>query len=158
MKNNYQLKLCTLLIFMVLCGEHAFPLTSFKVSPNRVYQTVVTGKITSENGEIIPGVNVLVKGTTVGSVSDFDGNYSINITGQDAVLMFSYIGFKTLEIPVNGQSVINVTMVEDFESLDEVVVVGYGTLDRSQITTSISSVKGDEILERPTSINIAQGL
>lgn len=158
MKNNNQFKLCILLIFMVFYGENAFPLASFKVSTDIVNQTIVTGKITSENGEIIPGVNVLVKGTTVGSVSDFDGNYSINVTGQDAVLMFSYIGFETIEIPVNGQSVINVTLVEDFESLDEVVVVGYGTLDRSKITTSISSVKGDEILERPTSINIAQGL
>ncbi len=143
---------------MVLYGENVFSLTPFKASSDINYQAIITGKVTAENGESIPGVNVLVKGTLVGSVSDFDGNYSINVTGQNAVLMFSYIGFKTLEMPVNGQSVINVTMAEDFQSLDEVVVVGYGTLDRSKITTAISTVKGDELLERPSSISIAQGL
>jgi len=89
-------------------------------------QITVTGTV-SDSGGPIPGVNVLVRGSSSGAVSDFDGKYTMNNIPEDAVLVFSYVGFVTQEISVNGQSTINVTLQEDAAKLEEVVVIGYGT-------------------------------
>ncbi|MGB3775791.1 MAG: SusC/RagA family TonB-linked outer membrane protein, partial [Leeuwenhoekiella sp.] len=108
-------------------------------------QITVTGTITTESGEVAPFVNVLVKGTAQGTTSDLDGNYSIGANSDD-ILVFSNIGFKTLEIPVNNQSTIDVKLEEDIAALNEVVVVGYGTLDKKEVTSSITHVDADELL------------
>lgn len=107
----------------------------------------VKGKITDKAGAGLPGASVLIKDTTIGVASDLDGNYSILAT-ENAVLVFSYIGFATQEIPVAGQAVINVVLEED-NVLDDVVVVGYGVQNKRDVTTAISSIKAEDFLNRP---------
>ena len=109
----------------------------------------VTGKVTSsEDNNGVPGVNVLIKGTTTGVVTDIDGNYKIEVSSGDA-LVFSFVGFNTQEVTVNNQSVINVVLDVDVRSLSEVVVVGYGTLAKIRVTGSVSSVSAERITEIP---------
>ena len=107
----------------------------------------VNGSVTDEMGVPLPGVTVIVKNTTTGTVSDFDGNYSIS-ADDDSVLSFSYIGYKTQEINVNGQSTIDISMVEDTSQLDEVVVVGYGSVKKADLTGSVTSISTEEITQR----------
>ncbi|HKK12044.1 MAG TPA: carboxypeptidase-like regulatory domain-containing protein, partial [Flavobacteriaceae bacterium] len=104
-----------------------------------VYAQTVSGVVSDASGPI-PGVNVLVKGTTTGTQTDFDGNYSLDVSTPDAVLVFSFLGYATQEIPVNGQTTINVTMSEDIAQLNEVVVVGYGSTTKKEITSSVTKV------------------
>lgn len=108
----------------------------------------VTGTVSDETGPL-PGASVLVKGTTNGTQTDFDGNYAINVTDNNAVLVFSYIGFKTVEVPVNGQTTINLTLEEDAAALDEVVVTGYGAQSKRDVTGSVSTVDVDELTAVP---------
>jgi len=93
-------------------------------------QRTVTGKVSSSEEGPIPGVNIVIRGTVQGAVSDVDGNYSIDVPGPDAVLVFSSIGYSTQSIAVGGQTTLNVMMVADVQSLDEIVVIGYGTQKR----------------------------
>lgn len=104
----------------------------------------VSGTVTDSSGPL-PGASVVVKGTTNGTQADFDGNYSIDNVDNAATLVVSYIGYATKEIAINGQSVINVTLLEDASQLDEVVVVGYGTQKKSTITGSISKVTNETL-------------
>ena len=108
-------------------------------------QSTVTGQVVDESGTPIPGVNVVEKNTANGVVTDFDGNFSIDIDATDAVLVFSYIGFVTREIPVAGESSIDVTLLENVSNLDEVVVVGYGTQRKKDLTGSITRVDMEEV-------------
>ena len=113
-------------------------------------QNGLTGQVIDNNNMPLPGVSVVIKGTTAGTITDFDGNYNLNTELSDStVLVFSYVGFKTQEIVVDGQSVINVLMDEDTSLLDEVVVVGYGTQKKSVITGAISGVKQTELEDLP---------
>ena len=119
---------------------------------NAFGQAEVTGTVTSDEGDPLPGVNVIVKGTANGVVTDFDGNYTINIASPDtAILVFSYLGFQTLETPVLGQIVINISLTEGSTELDEVVVVGYGEQSKAKVTGSITSVKAEDLENRPVS-------
>ncbi len=115
-------------------------------------QTNASGTVTSSEGEVLPGVNVIEKGTVNGVVTDFDGNYSISLTDpENAVLVFSYLGYQTQEIPVSGQSTINVTLAPSSTELDEVVIIGYGEQSKARVTGAISSVKAEEFENRPVS-------
>ncbi len=111
-------------------------------------QNVVTGTIIDDNGDGLPGVNVTVKGTTIGVMTDIDGKYTIDIPDNSAILQFSFIGFTSQEVTVGNQSIINITLKEDVQMLEEVVVVGYGVQRKSDVTGSISQVKVDEIMNR----------
>lgn len=111
---------------------------------NAVPVRTVSGRITDGTATPIPGVNVIEKGTTNGTSSDADGRYSIGLTGENAVLVFSAIGFITQEVVVNNRSVIDVTLAEDVRSLEEVVVVGYGTQRKSDVMSSVSTVNVDK--------------
>ena len=106
-------------------------------------QNKVTGTVTDKTGAPLPGVNVLEKGTTNGSITDVNGKYSINV-GKGKTLMFSYIGFTTREVVVN-QNVIDIALQEDLQALDEVVVIGYGSMTRKDVTSSITTVKADKL-------------
>lgn len=107
-------------------------------------QKTVTGKVNSDDSPGgLPGVNVIVKGGNLGTMTDFDGLYTLQVPSDSSVLMFSFLGFKTQEINVGNQSTINVTLVPDVSALDEVVVVGYGTQVRRDITGSIASLNED---------------
>jgi len=100
-------------------------------------ERTVSGKVTSEeDGSSIPGVNILEKGTTNGTASDVDGNYTLTV-GPQAVLVFSFIGYTPQEVPVGGQSVINVALPPDVTSLSEVVVIGYGEVKKSDLTGAV---------------------
>ncbi len=103
----------------------------------------VSGTVSDASGPL-PGASVVVKGTTNGTQTDFDGNFTLNDVAADAVIVFSYIGFSTQEIPVNGQTTIDVVLQEDASELDEVVVVGYGTQTRRTSVGAVESVKAEE--------------
>ncbi len=108
-------------------------------------QTIsVTGTVSDVDGPL-PGVNIVEKGTTNGVTTDFDGNYAISDVASDGVLVFSYIGYATQEIPINGQSTISITLVPDAEALNEVVIVGFGSQAKVDITGAISQIKQREI-------------
>lgn len=104
----------------------------------------ITGTVVDESGIGIPGVNILVKGTSTGAVSDFDGNFSISAKSGD-VLVASYIGYATQEVNVGSATTIKITLKQDLESLDEVVIVGYGTQKKSDVTGAVGSVSGKDI-------------
>ena len=110
----------------------------------------VTGKVlSSEDNSPLPGVTVVVKNTTTGTTTDVDGNFRINVADNNSVLVFSAVGFTTQEVTVGTRSVVNITLAVDMKTLSEVVVVGYGTQKKSQLTGAISSVGSKEITELP---------
>ena len=119
-------------------------------------QSTITGTVTDDTGAPLPGANVLVKGTTNGTQTDFDGNYTIT-ADDDATLVFSYLGFASQEVAVNGQSTINVGMAEDANQLSEVVVLGYATQTRGDVTGSVASVDISEATKAPI-VNAAEAL
>ncbi|WP_232834903.1 SusC/RagA family TonB-linked outer membrane protein [Pleomorphovibrio marinus] len=118
----------------------------------------VRGKVTDQNGEPMPGVSVLVQGSTTGTVTDLDGNYTITVPDA-TTLVFSFIGFESQTVPITDQAEVNITMSEDATALDEVVVVGYGTVRKSDLTGSVGSVKGDKLIDRsqPNAVKALQG-
>ena len=111
--------------------------------------TSVTGKVTDEKGVGLPGVTVLLKGTTNGAATDATGNYSLNVPDGNGTLTVSYIGFKTQDVPIENRSSVNITLATDTKALEEVVVVGYGTQKKSDLTGAVTSVKSEELQERP---------
>src|SRR5258708_3704379 len=115
----------------------------------------ISGKVTTTNGDALPGVNVLLKGTTTGSVTDANGNYSLST--KEGTLVFSFIGFETFEAEINGRSVVDVQLKEDLKSLQEVVVVGYGTQKVKDVTTAIVTVTDADMKNRPL-VSAAEGL
>lgn len=114
-------------------------------------QTNVTGTVTDVQGVPIPGVNIVQKGTTNGVVSDFDGNYTINLNDGSDILIFTYIGYRSTEEEVGSKTIVNVTLSEDTQALDEVVVIGYGTQRKSDLTGSVASVSSEDITQVPSS-------
>ncbi len=118
---------------------------------NEVLQSsVVKGVVKDSNGEPLLGVNVLVKGTTIGAVTDIDGNFSFEAPAG-CTLVISYIGFESQEVKVKGNAPLNIILKEDSEALDEVVVIGYGTQKKVNLTGAVSAVTGEEIAKRPVS-------
>ncbi|MBC3540016.1 SusC/RagA family TonB-linked outer membrane protein [Rufibacter sediminis] len=113
-------------------------------------QTSITGRVTSaRGGEPLPGVSVVVKGTTAGSSTDVDGRFQIQAPATGTTLVFSYIGFVSKEEPINGRTTIDIALQDDQRALEEVVVVGYGTQLRREVTSAISSVTPEEITQTP---------
>ena len=131
-----------------------FLLASTSVFAQRI---TVTGTVSDESGNPLPGTTVQVKGTTVGTTTGTDGKYSLEVGSQTATLVFSFIGFVAQEINVNNQTVINVTLIAETTGLDEVVVVGYGTQKKSDITGTVSSLP-KERLEMAPNLNITQAI
>lgn len=111
----------------------------------------VSGTVMDTDGQPLPGANIVEKGTTNGVTADFDGNFSINLNGDNAVLVVSYIGYATKEVVVNGQPIVNITLEESAAGLDEVVVVGYGQVRKKDLTGSVSRVDGDALENLPAS-------
>lgn len=113
-------------------------------------EMTLKGKVTDDVGEALPGASVIIAGTTIGTITDIEGNYSLNIPNpQDATLIFSFVGYLSEEVPVGNQNTINISLVPDILSLGEVVVVGYGTQKRATVTGSISEVEGKDIVKSP---------
>jgi len=110
----------------------------------------VTGTVTDESGEPLPGVTVLVKGTMTGTATNVDGSYSISVASEETVLVFSFVGYATQEILVGNQRAINVTLSEDARQIEEVVVIGYGTAKRRDLTGATGRVNASEIQNKPS--------
>lgn len=109
----------------------------------------VSGTITSESGETLPGASIVLKGTTRGAVTNLEGEYTIEVEDAASVLMFSYVGYSTQEVEVGNQTSIDIVLVEDLMRLDEVVVIGYGTMTKRDLTGSVASVTSDELVAVP---------
>lgn len=126
-----------LFVLMLLCG--AFSIQA---------QTTITGNVADDVGPL-SGASVVVKGTTVGAVADFDGNYTIDVPEGSNTLVFSYVGYSAQEIAIDGRTTINVVMQEDAQALSEVVVVGYGTQRKADLTGAVGSIDAVEIVKQP---------
>ena len=122
-----------------------------------IAQELVEGVVVDEAGVPLIGVNVLVEGTNQGTATDIDGRFVLEDVDDNATLIFSYVGYQTQEVALNSRSNLTVTMVEDLQTLDEVVVVGYGTVKKSDLTGSVAQIKSSEINSFPTT-NIMQAL
>ena len=105
----------------------------------------ITGTVTDNTGESLPGVNIVVKGTLVGTVTGFDGKYQITVPNADAVLVFSFMGYQTREVVVGNQTQINVELTDDASQLEEVIVVGYGSVRKKDLTGSVGSLRAKDI-------------
>ncbi|MDO1450233.1 SusC/RagA family TonB-linked outer membrane protein [Rhodocytophaga aerolata] len=135
-------------------------LSTFQTPVLRTLSTpvfAVRGKVRADNGEELPGVNVVVKGTSIGTTTNVTGDYTLNTPDGNGTLVFSYIGYTTSEVPINNQSVIDVTLQPDVKSLSEVVVVGYGTQQKRDITGAVASVSAKNIKDLPVA-SIQEGL
>lgn len=146
MKTNFVNSLSRFWVIMLILGV---------LAPAVYAQTerIITGTVTDTQGDPLIGVNVLQKGTTNGSITDIDGNYSIQITDGKSVLDFSYIGYTTQQIPVGNQKVVNVKLKDDTQNLEEVVVIGYGTAKKKDLTGAVSTVRAEKLAaEAPRSV------
>ncbi|AKD58350.1 TonB-dependent receptor [Spirosoma radiotolerans] len=145
---------------LVLAGQPALsaPPSPRLLTGNPAQERTVTGKVlSSDDNAGLPGVNVAVKGTTRGTTTDANGEYRISVTNSQSVLVFSAVGFVTQEVTVGNKSAVNLTLSTDTRALNEVVVVGYGSLKKSQTTGAISSVTPKQITEQPIT-NIGQAM
>ena len=117
----------------------------------------VSGTVVDEDGITLIGVTIREKGTTTGTVTDFDGKYSLNVSGADAILQFSYTGYTGQEVALNGRTTVDLTLESDVAQLEEIVVVGYGSQRKEDVTGSLSQVSGDDLIVAPTP-NLSAGL
>lgn len=138
-------------------ADYNKPFNSIEIATNAVQQIQIKGTVKDSDGMPIPGVNVNVKGTTVGTTTDIDGNYVLAVPENAKILVFSYLGMQTTELAINGKKVINVTLKSDAAALDEVVVIGYGTVRKSDVTGSLSSVSTED-MNKTQNVSIAQAI
>ena len=141
--------------FMLLCITSVFGFSTNtkdveKITDESTQQLKITGHVKDSNGQPLSGANILEKGTLNGVQADFDGGFSITVSNQNATLVISYIGFITKEVAVNNQTNISVTLQEDVSALDEVVVVGYGTQKKVNLTAAVSVIGTEAFENRPT--------
>ncbi len=135
-------KIRILLVFLILSSLQMLMAQALKI----------TGTVTdASTGEPLPGVNIVIANTTTGTISGVDGTYAIEVPGPDAELTYSFLGYIVQNIAVSGKTVINVALKPDVKALEEVVVVGYGTLRKEAVTGSVESMQGDEIRDVPSS-------
>ncbi|WP_373075067.1 carboxypeptidase-like regulatory domain-containing protein, partial [Zeaxanthinibacter enoshimensis] len=134
-KQSNFLLICLLMVQLVVHGQQ---------------EITVSGSVSDAEGAPLPGASIVVKGTTTGTQTDFDGNYSLSNVPADGTLLVSYLGFSSKEVQVNGQQAIDITLQEDAEALDEVVVVGYGEIKSKDLTSAITTVKSEELKATPT--------
>lgn len=144
MKSNKQFLTCknrtTRFLFLSLFFFSSFILQA---------QVNVRGKVVDATGETLIGVNVVLKGTRQGTVTDIDGEFTMSVPSNNSTLVFSYVGFRELEVPLNGKNFVNVTLEQDNALLDEVIVVGYGTQRRASVTGAVSTISDKELIKAP---------
>ena len=140
--------------------QRAFCLTLFLVwfaSAGVLAQSKITGNVMDAQGLALPGVSIVVKGTTTGTVTSAEGDYTLNVARANQTLVFSYIGFTRQEVAMNGRSSINITLASDDKMLSEVVVVGYGEQKKETVTGSVATVKGTELVKSPA-VNLSNSI
>ena len=141
-------KLVLFTFTLSMFGSNAYCLGADDLNLNSditLQQLRVAGVVRDTDGQPIPGVTVQVEGTTTGAFTDVNGRYTVDVPGPNAVLAFSFVGYTQVTVPVNGRNVIDVTLEEATEALDEIVVVGYGTVRKSDVTGAVASVRADAI-------------
>ncbi|BDD02571.1 SusC/RagA family TonB-linked outer membrane protein [Aureibacter tunicatorum] len=126
---------------------------------SRQNEKTISGSVKDSNGEPLPGVNVIVKGTSNGTITDFDGNFRVDLSSEDAILVFSFVGYKSQEIIIGSKSIVNVVLESDYTQLNEIVVVGYGVQKKSDVTSSVVSVDAEEMkkVSVPNAASMLQG-
>lgn len=124
-------------------------LFTFSILLTNAQERTVTGTVSSEEDGTLPGVNIVVQGTTIGTVTDVDGKYSITVPGPDAVLLYSSIGYINEAITVGNRSIIDLVLIGETTELDEIVITGYGTVKKRDVTGSVTSVKADDFNRGP---------
>ena len=129
-------------------------LASTSVFAQRV---AITGTVSDESGSPLTGATVQVKGSTVGALTDSDGKYTIEVPGPESILVYSFVGYLPVEVQVSNQRAINVTLRENVQGLNEVVVVGYGTQKKLNLTAAVDQVTSEALDNRPVP-NLTQGL
>ncbi len=134
---------------IAILSKEAPALSFFDKITGSVQQKTVSGKVTDSSGVPLPGVTVVVRGTTQGIITDVDGNYMLANVPSDATLVFSFVGMKAQEIAVAGKASINVTMEEETIGIGEVVAIGYGTMKKSDLTGAVSQIKGETLKNLP---------
>jgi TonB-dependent starch-binding outer membrane protein SusC len=135
-------------------NEVSFPNTA-QISAVVTQEVSVSGKIVDEKGVGLPGVTVVLKGTTKGTATGSDGRFSLSVPDGIGTLVVSYIGFQTQQIPINNRATINITMVPDVKALEEIVVVGYGEIKKSDLTGAVVSLSNEDIVKRGTTSPVA---
>ena len=140
MKQKLVLKKIGLFILLVFGGISSF-----------AQLKTITGRVSEINSGTLPGVTVFAKGSTKGTITDVNGNYTLSVSSDVKTLVFSFVGMKTEEVPIGTSSNINVVLKPDVVNVDEVVVVGYGTQKRSGISGAVATVKTKDLVAQPTS-------
>ena len=153
---THQRRASMILGLSLLCAPLSFPAYAESGVSDTMVQAVtqtktVRGTVLDDTGEPLIGVSIVVKGTSTGTITDFNGNFSINLPTGKNVLVISYIGYKEQTVTVSGNAPLNLKMAADTKALDEVVVIGYGTVKKKDLTGAVSSVKADDITIAPTS-------
>jgi TonB-dependent starch-binding outer membrane protein SusC len=144
-------------VFLKTCHKHSCKkmllvfMMLLSVSITYAQERIINGSVTDANGAALPGVSVILKGTTSGVVTNIDGNFSIKVPGNDAVLKFSYIGYNSSEVVVGEQTTVITTLQEDVTEMEQVVVIGYGVQKKSDLTGAIASVSSEQLLKTPSS-------
>ncbi|WP_372935391.1 SusC/RagA family TonB-linked outer membrane protein, partial [Mariniphaga sediminis] len=139
------------IIFLGLIGVFCY-------MPVMSQNLTVSGSVGNIEGEAIPGATVVVKGTTIGTTTDADGNYMLGNVPRDAVLVFSFVGMKNQEIPVAGKINISVVMEQEVIGIEEVVAVGYGTVKKADLTGSVATIQGEELISKKSTVKITNAL
>lgn len=136
----------TLLVGSLFCGVYVFPL--YAETPYSESETIeqqkgirVSGTVIDKEKNTLPGVNIMVKGSSGGTITDIDGHFYIEVPDKSSILVITYVGFKTQEIPVGNNINFNITLLEDVEALDEVVVVGYGNQKKLSVIGSVQTLE-----------------
>jgi TonB-dependent starch-binding outer membrane protein SusC len=151
---------CLLVVAIGLClaPQQAYPKSSDHApAATKHAEVTVTGKVIDDLGTAVPGVNILVKGSTHGTTSDADGNYTLTVPEGNSILVFSFIGYATQEVNVDNRTVVNVTLVADVVSLSEVVVTGYGSQSKRDITGAVATIDANKLLATPVT-NFGQAM
>lgn len=149
---HVQVKLLNLFLVIVIFNSLAInaSITTKKTTVNGIYKGFrITGIVKDVSGETLPGASITEKGTTSGTQTDFDGKFSMDVTDENAVLVISFLGYSNAEISVNSQTFLSIILKQDASQLDEIVIVGYGSQRRSQITGAISSVSSKDLQAQP---------
>ena len=158
-KPNLIVKLVLIVAILSSMPVKADDLGNGKSSNNLItpQQATVTGVVKDKDGASMPGVNVLVEGTTIGAITDVNGKYTISVPNPNATLVFSFIGFTDIKVSVGGKAILDVSMEPETSVLDEVIVVGYGTQKKKDIASAITVVDSKQIEKQPVQ-NVATAL
>ena len=138
-------------VYFALFGNHIIISKEDPYHTMAILQNItITGIVTDANGESLPGVTIMIKGTTQGTATDANGAYSLQVPNENAILLFSFIGFTTQEITVGNRKTINTILVDDTRVLEEVVVIGYGSVQKKDLTGSVGSISSEDIVLKGT--------